>query len=115
MALQVHLKKTPTWCEGIKDDAIRSLAREIVCAIDIKSMCDARARFLVNSKERIPEYVRADGNRTEINLYGNDVDMIAALFSPIMEVSYRNVCDNPKCDSSTEWISSAPVSIVTIK
>ena len=55
-----------------------------------------------------------EDNVTTVNLFGNDVDIISALFQPLMGMDYVNKCSNPNCDSDLRWTSSVALSIVDV-
>lgn len=113
MAFSVELKENPKFLDSL-DGNLAQFANGIMRSVGRNNLCSARARFLLNSEEKIAAFLDKDANVTIINLFGNDVDIISALFQPLMEMEYVNKCSNLNCDFELHWTSSAALSIVDV-
>lgn len=116
MTIQMEVKAGHNvWEAGTDDAAIKTLSRDMRCASDVESVTEGRARFLLSSEDRIAAYTDNSADFATINLYGNDIDLMTALFAPVMTITYSNVCDNILCETDSQWTSSAPISVVGVK
>ena len=114
MALQLAGKDGSSSLEEVDHPAIRQLLKDLRHVGDITAVCEARARFLLASEDRIAAHVdRVNNEVVVINLFGNDVDLLSALFGALSEFAYQNVCDS--CDSAHMWTSSAPPSLLSME
>lgn len=116
MAFQLEVVQNSTFIRNLKDAPLKTYVNDVRVVTNRPELCEARARLLLLAENRIAPFVDHVNNEfTEINLFGNDIDILSTLFAPIMEMKYTNVCDNGSCDSNITWTSSAPISVVTVK
>lgn len=111
--IQLQLKDDDTF--STESSHFRQFFKAIADARDQASLCQARAEFLWQSSEKIAGCVNMSRKEILINMYGNDVDVISALFGPLMEMTCSNVCKNPNCNFHQTWTTQTPLSLVEMK
>ena len=73
--MDIQRKDSQLW-RGTSDVIIRQLLKDLSRATNRTEMCEAQARFILASEERIAAFVQPVNNEvTDTKLSGNDFDM----------------------------------------